>query len=86
MKILLDECLPRHLARELGGHEVWTVQQKGWSRKTNGELLDLASRESFDVFITVDQSLSAQQNLKNYPLKVIILRAPTNKLEDILRI
>jgi hypothetical protein len=29
MRVLLDEQLPRHLAREIGGHDVSTVQQRG---------------------------------------------------------
>ena len=44
MRILLDECLPSDLARELTGHEVRTVTQVGWSGVENGELLRLASQ------------------------------------------
>jgi hypothetical protein len=29
MRVLLDEQLPRHLAREIAGHDVSTVQQCG---------------------------------------------------------
>jgi len=29
MRVLLDEQLPRHLAREIGGHDISTVQQRG---------------------------------------------------------
>jgi hypothetical protein len=28
MHVLLDEQLPRHLAREIGGHDVSTIQSK----------------------------------------------------------
>jgi len=34
----------------------------GWSRLSNGELLDAAEKE-FDVLITTDQALRTQQNL-----------------------
>ena len=37
MLVLLDEQLPRHLAREIGGHNVSTVQQRGWAGLKNGE-------------------------------------------------
>ena len=37
--MLLDEQLPRQLARELAGHEVRTVQREGWAGLKNGELL-----------------------------------------------
>ena len=41
MRILLDECVPRPLKRELLGHDVHTVPEMGWSGKRNGELLRL---------------------------------------------
>lgn len=62
MKLLLDECIDRRLARELTAHEVKTVPQMGWAGTKNGQLLALAEAE-FDVFITVDRNLSCQQNL-----------------------
>ena len=31
MNILLDECVPRPLARYLEGHQVQTVPQAGWA-------------------------------------------------------
>jgi hypothetical protein len=42
MKVLLDECVPRKLKREIGNHEVRTVTESGWSGLKNGELLSLA--------------------------------------------
>lgn len=65
MKILLDECVDRRLAKDIVGHEVKTVPQMGWATIKNGELLTLAERE-FDVFVTVDRNLSFQQNLPRY--------------------
>ncbi|MCL5044064.1 MAG: hypothetical protein M1336_02105 [Deltaproteobacteria bacterium] len=41
--MLLDEQLPRHLARELTRHDVRTVQQQGWAGLKNGELLRRAA-------------------------------------------
>ena len=57
MKLLLDECIDRKLAREFVGCEVKTVPQMGWAGIKNGQLLTLAEAE-FDVFITVDRNLS----------------------------
>ncbi|MBE9045623.1 DUF5615 family PIN-like protein [Pleurocapsales cyanobacterium LEGE 10410] len=57
MKLLLDECIDRRLAREFSGQNIKTVSQMGWSGTKNGELLALAEKE-FDVFITVDRNLS----------------------------
>lgn len=67
MCVLLDECLPRRLKRELPDHEVRTAPEMGWAGVENGELLRLASGE-FDVFITVDRSLEFQQNLSDLAL------------------
>jgi hypothetical protein len=61
MRVLLDECLPRALRRELPGHEVKTVGEAGWAGVTNGELLTLAAGH-FDVLLTVDRSLEYQQS------------------------
>jgi hypothetical protein len=43
MRVLLDEQLPRRLARELVGHDVSTAQQQGWISVKNGELLGFAA-------------------------------------------
>ncbi len=82
MKLLLDECIDRKLAREFVGHEVKTVPQMGWAGVKNGQLLTLAEAE-FDVFITVDRNLSFQQNLPQFDIAVIILQAPSNRLADL---
>ena len=83
MKVLLDECLPKKLKREIAdGHVIVTVPEQGWASKKNGELLRLAATE-FDVFITIDNNLSAQQNLTKVDLAVIVLSAPNNRLETL---
>ena len=82
MKILLDESVPARLKRSLAPHEVTTVSRKGWSGIKNGDLLAIAEKE-FDVFITLDRKLAEQQHLPGFELAVILLRAPSNRLEDI---
>lgn len=82
MNLLLDECVDRRFAKELGAHFVKTVPQMGWATIKNGELLALAERE-FDVFITVDRNLSFQQNLPNFNIAVLVLRARSNRLSDL---
>ena len=81
MKILLDECLPRRLAKLLPGYDVRTVRQMNWLGLSNGRLLDAAAE--FDVFITVDKNLIKQQQLSGRQLAVIVLRTHSNKIEDI---
>ena len=55
----------------------------GWAGKKNGELLRLAEAE-FDVIITVDRNLSFQQNIPNYRLAIIVLRAKSNRYVDLI--
>ena len=80
MRVLIDECLPKKLKREMPGHDVMTVQERGWSSKKNGELLRLLQGE-FDVFLTADQNLTYQQNLSKTSVAVIVLVAPKNRIE-----
>lgn len=80
MRILLDECLPRRFARELPGHEVWTVPQAGWAGLTNGALL-ARIEGAFDAFVTIDANLAAQQNLSVLSLRIVVLRARSNALK-----
>lgn len=82
MKLLLDECIDRRLAKEIEGHEVVTVPQAGWAGIQNGELLRRA-QEQFDVFVTVDRNLCFQQHLPQFTIAVIVLQAPTNRLKDL---
>lgn len=82
MKLLLDESLPRRLKFELTGHEVTTVREQNWMGKTNGELLRLAS-EFFDVFLTADQNLQYQQNLKGRDIAIVVLVAKSNRFGDL---
>ena len=82
MNILLDECVPARFARSLVGHAVTTVSKHGWSGIKNGELLELAEKE-FDLFITVDRKISRQQDLTKFKIPVLLIRARTNRLEDI---
>ena len=84
MRVLLDEQLPRQLAQEFLDHEVRTVQQQGWAGLGNGELLRRAAEAGFEVFLTADQNLEFQQKLVRSSLRVIVLVAVSNALEDLL--
>src|SRR5438046_8649552 len=84
MKVLVDECAPKALKRNLTahGHDCLTVQDAGWSGKENGELLALAESE-FDVLVTLDTNLNYQQNLAGRKLAIVILFARSNRLADL---
>jgi hypothetical protein len=77
MRVLLDECVPRALRKELLGHEVKTVAEAGWAGVKNGELLQLAAGQ-FDLLLTVDRNLEYQQNFAGVALAVIVIHAPSN--------
>ncbi len=85
MRILLDENLPRKLAAHFSGHECRTVVQCGWSGTKNGELLALAD-PLFDILLTLDKNLPYQQNLNTKRIAVLIVRAHSNRIQDLLPI
>ena len=74
MRVLLDECVPRKLWRELPGHEVHTVAAVGWGGTKNGALLQRAAGE-FDVLLTVDANLEHQQNQSALPIAIHVATA-----------
>jgi predicted nuclease of predicted toxin-antitoxin system len=79
MRVLLDECVPRALRRDLHGHEVKTVVEAGWAGAKNGELLQLAAKH-FDVFVTIDRNLEYQQNFAGLAVAVIVVHASSNDI------
>jgi len=81
-RVLLDENLPKGLARELGSVDVSTVHDQGWTGVSNGELLKCAGN-TFDVLVTADQNLQYQQNLQNAPLGVVVVAAASTRLADL---
>jgi predicted nuclease of predicted toxin-antitoxin system len=83
MRILLDNCVPWRLAKHIPGHQVTSVVDLGWADLKNGALLE-AMAGRFDVFLTVDKSVPFQQRLADRPFAVVILRAKTNRLSDLL--
>jgi hypothetical protein len=84
MRILLDECAPRPLKRELADYEIRTVVEMGWSGKKNGELLRLMNQEGFTILLTTDQNLRYQQNLEQAGVAVVVLVARSNRLPDLV--
>jgi hypothetical protein len=77
VKLLLDECVTRHLKREFATHEVHTVEEAGLKDWRMGNLLRAAS-DRYDVLITVDRNLPYQQNLTGLEIAIPILSAKRN--------
>ena len=84
MKILIDEWLPRKRKDSLSGHDCRTVPEVGLAGKRNGELLPLGEQLNYDVFVTMDKGIPYEQNLQSGRLAMIILRAKSNRLADLL--
>lgn len=82
MRIILDECVNARLARELTGHDVRTVGQMGWAGVKNGALLKSVSGQC-DVFLTVDRGFEHQQNVRQLPFAIVLLKTPSNKMSDL---
>ena len=83
MHVLLDENLPVGLAAELPGHSVETVVGLGWSGIKNGELLRRAA-DRFEALVTMDSNLEFQQPLAEQPFGVVVVRAASNRMQDLL--
>lgn len=73
MKILFDQGTPAPLRRSLVGHVVDTAYELGWSNFKNGELIDAAEQQGYELLITTDQALRYQQNLAARKIAIIVL-------------
>ena len=73
MKVLFDQGTPAPLREHLPQRSVDTLAEKGWSDKDNGELLDLAEREGYEILVTTDQNLRHQQNLTGKQIGIVVL-------------
>lgn len=82
MRLLVDQCLPRHLAPELTGHEATTVRAQRWLGLRNGVLLRAAVDAGFEVFITNDSSIEFQQNVERIGIAIAI-EGVRNRMDDI---
>ena len=76
MHVLLDECVPRQLRRDLEGFDVKTVQQMGWAGVKNGALLSRAAGE-FDAVFTVDRGMAKVHAEGRAEVALVILVANT---------
>ncbi len=73
MRVLFDQGTPVPLRESLGEHYVSTAYERGWSTLSNGELLDAAEREGFEVLLTTDRNLRHQQDLRARSIAIVVL-------------
>ncbi len=81
MKVLLDEMLPAGVAGLLPGHDVTTVQHAGFKGLTNGELMRRAVASGFEVLVTSDRNLPAQQNITASGIAIVLVRG--SRMKDV---
>ncbi len=75
MRVFLDEGVPENLAAYLVGHEVRSVRQVGLKGTKNGKLLKEIELAEFEVFLTNDKNMEAEQQLLRRPFAILILSA-----------
>jgi hypothetical protein len=73
MRILFDHGTPSGIAGSLTDHEVTEAIERGWDRISNGDLLELAEAEQFDVLLTTDKRIRYQQNLTGRKIAIVVL-------------
>ena len=82
MRVLLDESIPIDFAQDLTGLDAQTVKGLGWAGLKNGALLRQATGQ-FQVLVTMDKNLQFQQNLAAHNIGVVLVRAHSNRLDDL---
>jgi len=85
VRVLLDENLPFDLAPKLIGHEVDTVERRGWAGVKNSELMRRAAGQ-FDAFVTMDRNIEFQQNIPALPFGIVLVRAASNRMVHLLKL
>jgi hypothetical protein len=73
MRILFDQGTPAPLIPFLEGHTVTQAKDRGWERLVNGELLKAAEEAGFEVLLTTDKNMTAQQNLTARVIAIVVL-------------
>jgi len=81
MRLLLDECVPRPLLRDLIGFDATHVTDTGWAGKRNGALIRLMVEDRFDTLLTVDRGIEFQQNV--LASGIVVILTPANRLKEI---
>jgi len=74
--------MPADLGAELKTHDVRTVAQMNWKGIGNGELLTLAAKQ-FDALISMDKNMPVEQDLSRHPIGLVLVRAPSNRIETL---
>ena len=67
----------------LRDHQVDSVVSRGWAGLKNGPLLQ-RMRGEYEVLLTMDRNLDFQQNIAALPFGVLLVRASSNRMADLV--
>jgi hypothetical protein len=81
VRVLLDEMLPADVADLLPDQPVTTVKSAGYTGLSNGELMRRAVADGYDVLVTADRNLPAQQNIVASGIAVVLVKG--SRMADI---
>lgn len=84
MRVLIDECIDHRYRLSFPEHDCWSVRFAGFGSFKNGMLLREAEAAGFDVLLTSDTNMGKQQNMSGRQIAIVVLRAPSNRLADLL--
>lgn len=65
----------------LPGQQVTTVKTAGYTSLSNGDLIRRATADGYNVLVTADRNLPAQQNIRASGIAVVLVSG--NRLVDI---
>jgi hypothetical protein len=72
--------VPRKLKTRLTGHKCRTAAEAGYAGKKNGELLNLAESDGYNVLLTVDRGIEFQLNIRGPKISLVILNSKSSRL------
>ena len=76
MRILFDNCVPNTLlpiVQELGLSDVYLSRDLGWGEYQNGNLIDVATSNGFDVIVTIDRRFMDMDNIGRQRLESLAI-------------
>ncbi len=75
---------PGNSKNALPGHDCRTLPEQGLAGRKNRELLSVAEKSGFEVFLTLDRGLAYEQNLRGRVIAVVLVHSQSNRLADLL--
>jgi hypothetical protein len=84
LRVLLDAQIDKKFKKSIAGHRVWTARDQSLHKFLDGALLDAVEQRGFDVLVTMDKSLQHQNRVAGRSFGIVLLRAQSNRLADLL--